>query len=188
MMTADPRAAPPRLTLSHIPSRDCLKSFRCGVRDIDTWATRKAFKLHDSGRAKVTVAYSEGSKAPCGFYCLTLSIEAANKLLRQEDRDAWKDNAPLVYLDWIAVSSAMQRRGIGGGLLVHALSKAVAVNEVIPIYGVGLRSLNDNTTKLYERFQFRRAPKEDGSHPLMILPIWTAIDLFGRPPAAQTSP
>lgn len=42
-----------------------------------------------------------------------------------------------------------------------------------------LRSLNDQTTNLYKEFGFGIAPNED-AHPLMILPIWTIVDLFSN--------
>lgn len=62
-------------------------------------------------------------------------------------------------------------------LLVDALKRSNTVFENVAVFGVALRSLNDRTTALYERFGFGVAPDE-GSNPLMILPIWTVVDLF----------
>ena len=164
--------------MRHIQSRDELQHFGCGVREIDRWARDKAFKFHDRGRARVTLAFRHESLAPCGFYSLSMTMEVGQKLLSQGDRDIWQDRAPLVYIDYLAVSSKIQCVGLGSILLVHALKTAVNVQSQVPLYGVGLRSLNDRTTKLYQKYGFNIAPREDGPHPLMILPIWTAIDLF----------
>lgn len=65
-------------------------------------------------------------------------------------------------------------------MLFDALRKAWNIFEVLPIYGVALRSLNERTTGFYEKLAFRKAPDEDGPHPLMILPIWTIDDLFSK--------
>ena len=87
---------------------------------------------------------------------------------------------------YIGVQSGQQKRGIGGVMVVAALRRALDLTEIVPIHGVALRSLNEKTTKLYESFAFRRATDEDGPHPLMILPMLTAKDLFSPPPAQQT--
>ena len=71
-------------------------------------------------------------------------------------------------------------------MVVAALRRALDLTEIVPIHGVALRPLNEKTTKLHESFAFRRAPDEDGPHPIMILPMLTAKDLFSPPPAQQT--
>lgn len=72
----------------------------------------------------------------------------------------------------------MQNSGIGGMMLIDALSKAYRIHQIVPLYGVGLRALNADSQRLYGRHGFRVAPKEDTNTPLMILPIWTVEDLF----------
>ena len=64
-------------------------------------------------------------------------------------------------------------------MLVHALQSALKVHRVAPLYGVGLRALNQDAKRFYERNGFRSAPGEGLEAPLMILPIWTVEDLFG---------
>lgn len=168
----------PTLSMRRTLTKKCLSRFDCGVREINKWASDKAFKMHDRGRARVALAFADGSNTACGFYSLSMTMEAGQKLLRQEDRDAWQDRAPLVYIDWLAVTRVRQRGGIGGLLLVDALKQAADVNQIVPIYGVGLRSLNEDTERLYGKFGFTRAPLETDRSPLMILPIWTIQDLF----------
>ena len=181
MKTAPQENARPKLTLTHIEAREDLRRFSCGVDEIDRWARDKAHKLHDRGRARVTVARTVGGAAPCGFYSLTNQVAETSKLLRHEDRDVW-DNAPIVYIGWIAVARQRQGAGIGRTMLVHALRNAWRLHDIAPIYGVGLRALDGRVEDFYARSGFRRAPNEDGRHPLMILPVWTLDDLFAPPP------
>jgi hypothetical protein len=70
-------------------------------------------------------------------------------------------------------------------LLIHALRKARIVAEHVAFYGVALRSLNDDTTKLYERYGFGK--KDADPVPLMILPVWSLYDLFGGAPGGMDS-
>jgi hypothetical protein len=93
MTSVTPENVPPKITLRHVSSRNDLKNFVCGNREIDTWAKSKAHKLHDRGRVSVTVACADGSNSPCGFYSLTHNVAETSKLLRREDRDVW-DKAP----------------------------------------------------------------------------------------------
>lgn len=64
-------------------------------------------------------------------------------------------------------------------LLMDCLRRVHLVSEHVAFYGVGLRSLNERTTKLYEKFGFGIATGEETLRaPLMILPIWSLNELF----------
>lgn len=164
------------LSVTPIESKNCLRGFECRVRQIDRWAADTAFKLHATGRARVSLARFPAKPVPVGFYSISLNHQQ-NCKLDKDQRDKWKDGAPLIFVDWIATHHTLQGQGLGTHMLMDALRKAWVVFETLPIYGVALRSLNGRTTKLYDRLGFRQAPDE-GSSPLMILPIWTIRDLF----------
>ncbi|MCV2870615.1 GNAT family N-acetyltransferase [Defluviimonas sp. WL0002] len=119
---------------------------------------------------------SEGSEG-IGFYSVSLNHQKQDKL-QHDQRDKWKDGAPFFYLEWVATHRLFQCKGLGTHMLMDALKKASAVSDIVPIYGVALRSLNDRTTAFYERLGFAPAPEEE-RNPLMILPIWTIKDLVG---------
>lgn len=179
MMNAGPKLELAETKISHIQSKDCVSNFSCGVREIDKWAKEKAWKYHDRGRAKVFVARIASKPAAIGFYSLSFSTENSSKLARADDRDAWKDGAPLMYIDYLAVQASLQKQKLGGLMLIDALRRAHSVSQHVAFYGVALRSLNERTTKLYDSFGFKIAPNEN-THPLMILPIWSVNDLFTK--------
>lgn len=165
-----------KLSITPIRSSDCLKGFTCGDPTIDRWATTKAWKFHQRGRARVFTARSDKNPSVLGFYSLSFTTENSSKI-SSSDRDAWKNGAPLVYIDYLAVHRTMQRQKIGTQMLVNALLRAHRVVQEVAFYGVALRSLNEKTTSLYKKYGFGIAPNE-GSSPLMILPIWSVRDLF----------
>lgn len=181
-MTAGHKQDLASLKIMPIQSKDCVKSFNCAEREIDRWAKDKAWKFNERGRARVFVARTDNLKtqrSALGFYSLSFSTENSAKLISADDRDAWKDGAPLVYVDYIAVQKFAQGQSIGSMMLIDALKRAYFVSQNVAFFGVALRSMNDRTTRLYQRFGFGIAPDED-SHPLMILPIWSVRDLFEK--------
>lgn len=65
-------------------------------------------------------------------------------------------------------------------MMIDCLKRAYMVSQNVAFYGVGLRSLNERTTGIYQKYGFGTAKgEEDSSTPLMILPIWSLDDLFG---------
>lgn len=176
-MNASPKLELAAAKITHIQSKNCVRNFRCGVREIDGWAKDKAWKFHDRGRAKVFVAKSNEVPTTLGFYSLSFSLENTSKLSKSEDRDAWKDDAPLLYIDYLAVKTPFQSQKLGQFMLVDALRRSNEVSQNVAYYGAALRPLNERTTELYKKFGFVIAPDEE-THPLMILPIWSVNDLF----------
>ncbi|WP_367192412.1 N-acetyltransferase [Amorphus sp. 3PC139-8] len=163
--------------IAPLASKDSVRRFHCGVSEIDNWAKEKAYKWHDQGRVRVFCAHEAQSSSPSGFYVLTFSSENSEKI----DYNRWgatKTQAvPLLYIHYLAIQRSCQRSGLGGHMLVDALHRAYIVSNHVAFYGVALRSLNEDTTKLYSRYGFKIAPKEK-NHPLMVLPIWSIKDLF----------
>jgi GNAT superfamily N-acetyltransferase len=153
--------------------------FRCGVPSVDKWVKEKAVKHHAQNRAKVFCAFIGDGITVSGFYSLTLSWEDAGNVSGQY-RDIYRiTGIPLLYISWLGVLRSLQRQGLGSFLLIDALRRAYLISQHVPFYGVALRSLNDETGRLYERYGFQET--DDGNlNPLMILPIWTVQDLFER--------
>jgi GNAT superfamily N-acetyltransferase len=177
MTNVSQKLDPSAIKITQLKDKSCVAGFSCGVKEIDAWTKSKAAKFHEKGRARVFVARHADSQATLGFYSLSFSLQNSSKLTNQEDRDAWKDGAPLVYLDYIGVIRSHQGMGLGTLLLMDTLKRANTVFNNVAVFGVALRSLNERTTLLYQKFGFGVAPDEV-SHPLMILPIWTVVDLF----------
>lgn len=166
------------LRIRPLPARECLNKFRCGEPELDRWARDKAHKFHEQRRARVFTAHLGDQNAAIGFYALSLSRELAEKLSDREHQARFDQGAYLIYITYLGVAQPIQRNGIGRVLLLDSLRKAFHAAETLPIYGIGLRSLNEKTTGFYKRMGFSVAEKETDDHPLMIMPIWTVIELF----------
>jgi len=147
--------------------------FRCGVPEIDQWAQVKCRPLQDINRTKTFCAFLDGGSSVQGFYALSFDSKDTERLNQAFKRFP---NVPVVYLTYIAVLRSVQRQGLGSFLLVDALRRAYGVSQHIGFHGVALRSLNDDTTRLYKKYGF--VAVDTNVNPLMILPVQALNELF----------
>jgi ribosomal protein S18 acetylase RimI-like enzyme len=152
-----------------------LAGFKCGDRGLDQFINKKATKYHQRNRVKVFCAHERERQLVFGLYTLTMRIEETNKLLPAERDQVSDRHFPAIYIGALAVSAACQKNKLGTILLMNALQRSYYVAQNVAVFGVALRSLNERTTKFYERFGF--GTREDGGTPLMVLPIWSLIEL-----------
>lgn len=156
-----------------------LSRFTCGDYAIDQWARRKAKKFHSNGRQKIYCFADRDSSFAKGVMAVSLGHYDSVHFPKRKDQDDFIPEVfPAIYIDYIGVQRSEQRRNIGSTLLIHALRISYEVHKSVPLYAVALRSLNSDTTRLYAKFGFVELPKS-GNPLLMVLPIWSVIDLFG---------
>jgi GNAT superfamily N-acetyltransferase len=168
-----------QLQVIPLESKQCLKRFDCGNSDINGLAG-KAHKWHERNRARIFSAHETGAAWGLGFYSLSILAEDVRKIGTREAQ-FYDFGVPLIYVDALGVRSAYQGQGLGRLLLIDALKRAFAVSKNVAIYGVALKSLNDRTTKFYEKHGFGLVGPEE-KNPLMVVPIWTLRDLFDQTP------
>lgn len=125
---------------------------------------------------KVFCAHARDTDSVCGLYTLTVRIEETNKLLKDEAAHLSDKHFPAIYIGTLAVARHYQSNGLGRILLINSLRRAHFVAQNVAVFGVALRSLNDRTTKFYEKFGF--GLRDQTPTPLMVLPVWSLNDLF----------
>jgi GNAT superfamily N-acetyltransferase len=164
------------ITITRLSDDHYISNFSCGEPQIDRFICRKARKYHDRNRVKLFCAHPRDMHTVYGLYTLTMKIEETNKLL-QNERDYVSDrHFPAIYIGTLAVLSRYQRNGLGTILLMDALRRSHHVSQHVAVFGVALRSLNERTTRLYQRYGF--GLRDQGQTPLMVLPIWSLNELF----------
>jgi len=163
------------VSIKPLTGRTALSRFDCGNHDINSFATNKAHKWAEQGRARVFCGHLGEAPMALGFYSLSFSTEEGNKLGGRGAQLYKDERVSIVYLNYLGVRRAYQRGKLGTFLLMDALTRAHRVSQDVAFYGVGLRSLNPKTTEFYKRFGF--GVIEEGE-PMMLLPIWTLKDLI----------
>ena len=113
----------------------------------------------------------------------TLSIRSEDAKILLDHEQVPEKHFPAIYLGTLAVAHYCQSNGLGTILLMNALQRSYYVAQNVAVFGVALRSLNERTTKLYERYGF--GLRENCPNPLMVLPVWSLNDLIERSRAPQ---
>jgi septum formation topological specificity factor MinE len=165
-----------KFTISPLQSEHKLSSFRCGDSGLDQFITKKATKFHRRNRVKVFCAHERDHHHVHGLYTLTMRIEETNKLTQSEQDQVSDKHFPAIYIGTLAVNAVCQNNKLGTILLMNALQRSYFISQNVAVFGVALRSLNERTTKFYERYGFGK--REDGATPLMVLPIWSLCELI----------
>jgi hypothetical protein len=176
MTVANPSLDLKSLTISPLDDGHILDGFTCGDGSLDRFIRKKARKYHSNNRVKVFCAHPRTGTTIYGLYTLTMRIEETNKLLAAEQDHVSDKHFPAIYIGTLAVLNRYQDHGLGTILLLNALRRAHYVSQNVAVFGVALRSLNERTTKLYEKYGF--GLRDQSTTPLMVLPIWSLNELF----------
>jgi GNAT superfamily N-acetyltransferase len=183
-MTANPSLDLKNIIISPLDDGHAISNFSCGEPQLDQFICKKARKFHARNRIKVFCAHPRDQRTAYGIYTLTMKIEETNKLL-QNERDHFTDrHFPAIYIGTLAVLHRYHGSGLGKILLMNALRRSYYVSQNVAVFGVALRSLNERTTKLYQKYGF--GLREQTKTPLMVLPIWSLNELMEGRPSQRT--
>lgn len=150
-------------------SRD---DFRCGQVDLDDWLTHQASQQQKSGNTRTFLAISETQNRVVGYYSTTtyrLGLDEAAVAFGSGKR---RYPVPAILLARLAVDEAYQGRGVGAGLLIHALFEIASASKSVGFEVLVVHAINSEAVTFYAKAGFTRF--ED--HPLhLYMPI---RDLF----------
>ncbi len=146
-------------------------SFDCGVLALNEYLQRYARQQHEGGGAKTFVAV--GPAAPStilGYYTISPGAIAFAKTPAKLTSRLGRYEVPVFRLGRLAVSSAMQKRGLGGDLLLAAGERALAVAQQVGGVALAIDAKDEHAAAWYERFGALRLLDE----PLkLVLPLDT---------------
>jgi GNAT superfamily N-acetyltransferase len=157
------------------------KTFDCGSPDLNGYLTRFARQNHDTGGAKTFVAVAAAEPARVlGFYSISPgSVEFARVPGSLTSR-LGRYEVPVFRLGRLAIDRSVQRRGLGGDLLLAAGIRALAVAAEVGGIALAVDAKDADAARWYARFG-ALALLDD---PLkLILPLSVmaaAIDAAGR--------
>jgi predicted N-acetyltransferase YhbS len=110
------------------PGHD-VSQFACGKPSLDHWLRTRALSNQQRGFTVVMVVHDR--KRVVGYYGLAPTAVIPNRLPRSIRTGQPPDPIPCLLLAQLAVDGAWAGKGIGGGLLKHALERAVAGARLI---------------------------------------------------------
>jgi len=132
--------------------------FDCGEPDLDRYVSRFARQNQDFGLTRTFVAVSDDSTRVWGYYSLTVdAIDKAN-LPYTAVRRFPDYPVPIVKLARLAVDRSQQGKGLGGYLLVDAMSRCLRVAEDVGIAALIVDAKHEQAKAFYLRYNFEATP------------------------------
>lgn len=159
--------------------------FSCGVAQVDNFLRRTANKLAAADNLRVFVM-TDGTARIAGFYALNAhAVDYSDLPPRFARTRPGHGSIPAAYISMIGVDLQYAGQGLGGDLLVDALTRILRAADSIGIAVVMLDVLDDGDaaliqrrTRLYESYGFTAL----ASNPLrLFLPVATIRRLLLPP-------
>jgi GNAT superfamily N-acetyltransferase len=117
-------SAPEPLTAAHDVS-----PFSCGKPSLDHWLKTRALSNQEKGFTAVLVVHDDGRVV--GFYGLAPTAVVPNALPRPIRTGQPPDPVPCLLLGQLATDLGWAGRGIGTGLVKHALQRCVTAARLV---------------------------------------------------------
>jgi hypothetical protein len=128
-------------------------NFDCGVSELNEYLRRYARQNHESGGAKTFVAVApQTPTAILGYYTISPGAIAFIKTPAQLTKKLARYEVPVFRLGRLAVSCAMQGRGLGADLLLAAGERALAVAQEVGGVALAIDAKDERAAIWYERF------------------------------------
>jgi GNAT superfamily N-acetyltransferase len=153
-------------------------AFDCGDESLNTYLKRYARQNHESGGAKCFVA--EQCEAPTrilGFYTLSPASLEFDRVPAVVTRGLGRYEVPVYRLGRLAVDQSVQRKGLGGSLLLRAAERCIAVAAQAGGVALLVDAKNEDVARWYESYDALRlldAPLA------LVLPLATVRDARGH--------
>ena len=142
-----PLSAPELLTARHDLTR-----FACGQPALDHWLKTRALANQEKGFTVVMVVHD--ALRVVGYYGLAPTAVIAAVMPRRIRTGQPPDPVPCLLLGQLATDIAYAGRGIGTGLLKHALTRALAGAHLIGGRALVVHALDDNAATFWRRRGF----------------------------------
>lgn len=146
-------SAPEPLAASHDVSE-----FSCGYSTLDNWLKTRGLSNQQKGFTAVMVVHQEGQVV--GYYGLAPTAVVPSLLPRSIRTGQPPDPVPCLLLGQLATDLQWAGRGIGTGLLKHALARCVQAASLIGGRALMVNAIDDEAARFWTRRGFI-ASKDD---------------------------
>lgn len=145
-------SAPEPLDLTHDVS-----NFTCGKPTLDQWLKTRALSNQQKGFTVVLVVHEAGRVV--GYYGLAPTAVVPSVLPRSIRTGQPPDPVPCLLLGQLATDTEWARRGIGTGLVKHALQRCVQAAALIGGRALMVNAVDEGAAQFWQRRGF--TPSKD---------------------------
>lgn len=139
---------------SPISASDDVADFVCGNAPLDDWLRLQA--LRSEGRSARTYVIKRGHKV-VGYYCLATGSETHSNAPGKVRRNT-ANPIPLITIGRLAVDQQHQGKRLGENLLKDALSRSLAMSDVVGCRVVLVHAIDQQAMAFYARYGFVEFP------------------------------
>jgi GNAT superfamily N-acetyltransferase len=140
-------SAPEPLTAEHDVSR-----FSCGKPALDHWLKTRALSNQQKGFTAVLVVHE--ARRVVGYYGLAPTAVVPSTLPRSIRTGQPPDPVPCLLLGQLATDLGWAGRGIGTGLVKHALERCVAAAALVGGRALVVRAVDEEAADFWRRRGF----------------------------------
>ena len=128
-------------------------AFDCDNIPINTWFAKRSVEEHSSFDCRVKHVFLKDYANIVGFYSLNLRLESKQDFgdLGLARLFTYKDKVTTVYLQWLAVRSGYERRGLGTLMMAKIFEDAYHVMTKVGAHALTVRYLNYGSERLYRK-------------------------------------
>ncbi len=134
-----------------------LAHFSCGRPALDNWLRTRALSNQQKGFTVVMVVHEDGRVV--GYYGLAPTAVVASSMPRSIRTGQPPDPVPCLLLGQLATDTGWAGRGIGIGLLKHALVRCVAAARLIGGRALVVHAIDEGAAGFWRRRGF--VPSKD---------------------------
>jgi predicted N-acetyltransferase YhbS len=157
-------SAPEPLTAEHDVSQ-----FTCGKPTLEHWLKTRALSNQEKGFTAVLVVHD--ANRVVGYYGLAPTAVVPNVMPRSIRTGQPPDPVPCLLLGQLATDTAWAGRGIGTGLVKHALERSVSAAKLVGGRALIVNAIDDEAAAFWQRRGF--LPSRDD--PLILFRSMAAI-------------
>lgn len=135
-----------------------VSAFSCGKPSLDRWLQTRALSNQEKGFTAVIVVHEHGRVI--GYYGLAPTSVVPAQLPRSIRTGQPPDPVPCLLLGQLATDQAWAGKGIGSGLLKHALQRCITASRLIGGRALVVNAVDDEAAQFWTRWGFL-ASKDD---------------------------
>lgn len=129
-----------------------LSQFNCGKPSLDNWLKNRALSNQKRGFTAVMVVHEAGRVV--GYYGLAPTAVVPTAMPRSIRTGQPPDPIPCLLLGQLATDTEWAGRGIGSGLLKHALERCIEAAKLVGGRALIVNAVDDEAAAFWQRREF----------------------------------
>jgi GNAT superfamily N-acetyltransferase len=129
-----------------------LSQFTCGKPSLDNWLKKRALSNHRRGFTAVMVVHDAGRVV--GYYGLAPTAVVPTAMPRSIRTGQPPDPIPCLLLGQLATDTEWAGRGIGSGLLKHALERCIEAAKLVGGRALIVNAVDEEAATFWKRRGF----------------------------------